>query len=278
MDRKKAAVLSVILCAFLAGCGAETKNPDLSSMEEVVVISREEGSGTRDEFARLVKTEGTGIKEIAASTEEMIEKVSEDRNAIGYVAYSSISDEDDLKVIAVDGVSISEKTLEKGQYALCRNYYLAYSGELSAVEEDFLSYILSAGQDIVGQYCMAVKQPGTFLSDRSGGEIMINGSSSMAPIIQDLAEDYMTYNPNAEIAIQITDSTTGLTAAIYGECGFAMSSRELKEYEEELLTKNMIGTDAVVVVVNVENPIDNISGLQLKGLYDGQYKMWSDIY
>lgn len=277
MDKRKTAILSVILCVLLAGCGAETNVPDLSSMGDVVAVSREEGSGTRDEFERLVNTQETGTKEIAASTEEVLEKVSGNKNAIGYVAYSAIPDEMNLKVIAVDAMPISEKAIKKGQYALCRNYYLAYSGELNAVEKDFLSYALSAGQDIVGKYCIAVKASGTFLSDRSNGEITINGSSSMAPIIQDMAEDYKAYNPNAAIAIEITDSTAGLTSAISGGCGFAMSSRELKEYEEELLTKNVIGTDAVAVIVNMENPIDNISTKQLKELYDGNYERWSEM-
>lgn len=277
MNKQKITILSVLLCVLLAGCSAKTEIPDLSSMGDVAVISREDGSGTRDEFERLVNADGKGTKEIAASTEKVLEKVSDDRNAIGYVAYSSIPSEMDLRVIAVDGIQISEKTIKKGQYALCRNYYLAYSGELNAVEKDFLSYVLSAGQNIVEKNCIAVKKSGTFLSDRSSGEIIINGSSSMVSIIQALVEDYKAYNPNAEITLQITDSTTGLTTAMRGECGFAMSSRELKEYEEELLTKKAIGTDAVAVIVNMENPIDNFSKKQLRELYDGNYKRWSDI-
>lgn len=277
MNKQKITILSIFLCVLLAGCSAKTEIPDLSSMGDVAVISREDGSGTRNEFERLVNADGKGTKEIAASTEEVLEKVSDDRDAIGYVAYISVPSEMELKVLAVDGVQISEETIKKGQYALCRNYYFAYSGELNDIEKDFLSYVLSAGQDIVEKNCIAAKKFGTFLSDRSNGEIIINCPSSMSPIIQALAEDYKTYNPNAEITIQITDSTTGLTKAMRGECGFAMSSRDLKEYEEELLTKQAIGTDAVAVIVNMENPIDNLSKKQLGELYDGNYKRWSDI-
>lgn len=99
----------------------------------------------------------------------------------------------------------------------------------------------------------------------------------MASVMQTSAEDYKTYNANAEIAIQVTAASDGLTSAIYGERGFAMSSRELKEYEEARLTKRVIGTDAVAVIVNLENPFDNISMEQLKGVYDGGYEKWSDI-
>lgn len=277
MRKGKMMIVTAFCCVLLASCGNKTALPDLSSMGDVTVVSREEGSGTKAEFERMVGTDGSGTKEIAASTDEVLELVADDKNAVGYAAYSSVLENEDLKIISVDGTTISEKNIKKNQYALCRNYYLAYSGELSDAENDFFSYVLSAGQDIVADTCLAVKSSGTFLSDQSEGTIVINGSSSVAPVMEALIRDYKTYNPNVEFELQVTDSTTGLTAAMRGECDLAMCSRELESYEDELLTKTAIGADAIAVIVNAQNPVDDLSKKQLKDLYDGACGAWKDI-
>ena len=103
------------------------------------------------------------------------------------------------------------------------------------MEQDFLTYVKSKGQDIVKQYCIQADSTTTFLSDKSEGKILIEGSTSMEPMVKALADDYQKQNPNAEIEVKATDSSRGITAVISGECDFAMSSRELKDYEAELL-------------------------------------------
>lgn len=74
-----------------------------------------------------------------------------------------------------------------------------------------------------------------FWSDRSEGTISIEGSSSVAPIMEKLIAGYASYNPKATITMKTTDSSDGLNAAIRGDCDLAMSSRALKDYEKELL-------------------------------------------
>lgn len=264
-------------CMLLTACGAKTTLPDLSSLGDTVVISREDGSGTRAEFERLVNTDGAGSGKIAVSTDEVLESVAADENAIGYTAFSSITDQNEVKILSIDGTTASADTIKKDRYALCRNYYLAYSGELKNAEADFLAYVLSAGQDIVADSCIPVKTAGTFLSDQSAGTITIDGSSSVAPILETLAEDYQSYNSKVKIEIQTSDSTAGLTAAMRGECDFAMSSRELESYEKELLSTETIGTDGIAVIVNQKNPLTDLSRKQIKELYDGTDAKWTDL-
>ena len=64
---------------------------------------------------------------------------------------------------------------------------------------------------------------------------------------------------------------------ISGECDFAMSSREFKDYEAELLETKVIGKDAIAIVINEENPLENLTIKQLTGLYNGTYKNWDDL-
>ena len=251
--------------------------PDRSMLGEINVFSREDGSGTRSEFESLTGTSSKGTDGIALSTEEMIQAVAADSDAIGYIAYSSAAGSDDIKVISIDGVEPDGTTIKNSKYPLCRNYYLAYQDDISELAQDFLRYAEGAGQRIVSGYCIPVNDESTFLSDKSSGRLIISGSSSMAPIIEDLAEAYMELNPNADIEVDVTDSSSGLNTAIRGECDIAMSSRELKEYEEELLNKTALGKDAISVIVNKANPVTGLSKDQIKGIYDKKWESWSDI-
>ena len=278
---KKSKLAKVVLAALLtigmsACASTEDELPDLSSMGKIGTVSREEGSGTRSQFESLLNLSEVSSKSIAYSTEDVLSKVQEDKNAIGYVAYSSTKDID-AKVLQIDGVSPSEKTIKKNNYPLCRNYYLAYNGELSDVETDFLNYVMSQGQDIVNEYCVPCQDTSSFLSDQSAGTIRIEGSTSMEAMVKALVESYQQLNPNATIEVVANDSSEGLNAAIRGECDFAMSSRELKDYEQELLESKSIGKDAVAIVVNKDNPLDNLSVDLLTKIYNGDYKKWEDL-
>lgn len=265
-----------ILC--MTACGnSSSKLPDLSAMGEVNAISREDGSGTKIEFETLVDTSEAGVKAVGTSTSEVQEQVANDKNALGYVAYSGILTNDNIKSIKVDGKELSVDNIQKGKYPLCRNYYLAYSGDLSALQQDFLSYVMSEGQNVVSKNCVPVKKTSTFLSDKSAGEITIMGSTSAAPIIEELIKDYKNYNPSAKVKMVSSDSSQGLTSAIRGECDFAVSSRDLKDYESELLTSKAFAKDGIAIIVNKENPVEDLFVKQIKTLYDGKCEKWGEL-
>ena len=183
----------ICICAVFgtASCGKKASLPDVRDLGQILTVSREEGSGTRTEFDTNLKV-----------TEQNADQV--------------------------DGVEVSDKTIRSGKYALCRDYYVAYKGKLNSVEQDFLRYIMSAGQKEVDKICVGKKKAATFLSDRSEGTISIEGSSSVAPIMEKLIAGYASYNPKATITLKTTDSSDGLNAAIRGDCDLAMSSRALK--------------------------------------------------
>ena len=158
-----ALALAAVLSLGLIGCGAgESELPDLSSLGGITVVAREEGSGTRTEFENLVDTSEEGANQTALSTEQVLELVSDDENAIGYVAFSAIGDASYVTVLSVDGVACTADTIGDGDYPLSREYILAYSGTLSDLENDFLTYVRSAGQDIVAGICTPVRSSTVF--------------------------------------------------------------------------------------------------------------------
>ena len=193
---------------LLTGCGTKVDVPDMSSMGTINVVSREEGSGTKTEFDNLVDTDATGTNTVADSTDKVISEVASDKNAIGYIAYSA-ENNSGVKVLDVDGTAPDAASIEKDKYPLCRDYILVYNGELSAVAQDFMAYVKSAGQAVVADYCVPVKKSETFLSDKSGGTVEIHGSTSAAPIVSKLAEEYMKINPAAKILVTESGFDTG---------------------------------------------------------------------
>ena len=272
-------LVTISMCAAaLAGCGSKAaKLPDLSGMGDAVVISREEGSGTRSEFESRVDTEAAGTTETASSSEDVIDHVKNEKNAIGYVSYNVVKEDSGVKILNVNGKPLNEKTIRHGTYPLTRNFYLAYSGELTDIQRDFLTYVLSAGQGLVGDIGIPEADKKTFLSGNPEGSVSVCGSTSMGILLGEMADDYMSYNPNAAVSVTATDSTDGVNTVLEHKCDFAMVSRSAKSYEKELLTFKAIALDGVAVIVNPDNPLTDIFLKQLQTLYDGGAAKWEDL-
>lgn len=144
-------------------------------------------------------------------------------------------------------------------------------------ESDFLSYVEGAGQKIVAGYARPVHKETSFLSMKPKGTLRVGGSTSVAGMMSELAENYMKLNPNAKIEVVETDSTNGLTGTMDGTYDLGMSSRDLKDYEKELLEDVVIAKDEIQVIVNKDNPLTNITSSDLKKIYTGQSKDWKEL-
>ncbi|MGN0435924.1 MAG: substrate-binding domain-containing protein [Wujia sp.] len=288
-SRKIIAVMVSILC-IVSGCSktkdtgssAERNVEGLDKLGAIQVVSREEGSGTRSTFADLVDFQSDGNDSSDLTTKDaviendadaVIKYVEENKSAIGYVSQGALSGNENIKALKIDGKSSDDGS----KYPLSRDFYLAYSGKLNDLEQDFLSYVLGAGQEIVGENYEPVAKSSTFLSNRAKGEILIQGSTSVAPLMEELADAYEKINTNATITVVATDSTDGLTNAMAGECDFGMSSRKLKDYEKELLDYTAIARDNIVVIVGTDNPLDDILLDELRNIFTGEIKNWDEL-
>ena len=296
MNRKKVLSLLTVCAVFcLSGCGEKTtsvKTPvkGLEKLGNTHVIAREEGSGTRSTFAALAgfaeSENDTGSSDqtrkdavVAKDAEEVMFRVGADQSAVGYLSLASLEkgkvlSSSIVKEISVEGVKPGEGN-EK--YPLRRSFFLAYNGKLSELEQDFLTYVKGAGQEVVGQSFGTAGKSSTFLSNKAKGTLTISGSSSVVPLMKELIKGYWKYNSNAQIEVKKSDSTTGLNEAMAGTCNFGMSSRELKEYEKELLEYETIAEDEIAVVVSIENPLEDITLEQLRKIYTGEIKSWDEL-
>ena len=251
----------------------------------ISVISREEGSGTRGAFVELmgvVDEDDNDITtvnaEITNSTSVMLTTVAGNPAAIGYVSLGSLSDE--VKAIKVDGVAATVEDINNGTYKVARPFLVAYKdGSLTDVAQDFLNFIMSDdGQAIINEEgYISVAEGNTYTASGMTGRIVLAGSTSVSPVMEVLADAYKALNPDVTIEIQQTGSGAGITSAIEGVCDFGMSSRALTDEEAAELVNTQIATDGIAVVVNNENPVEDMTSDQIKGIYLGEITDWSEI-
>lgn len=296
-----AALTLMLAIGCMAGCGsgnnndgegagsAEVNTSDFDASSEISIISREDGSGTRGAFVELFgiqeeDAEGNKVDmtteeaEVTNNTEVMLGSVSGDINAIGYVSLGSMNER--VKALKVDGTEATIENIKDGTYKIARPFNIAIKEGLSEVAQDFIDYILSAdGQAVIeeNQY-ISVSEESAYAGSKPSGRIVVAGSSSVTPVVEKLKEAYLVVNPNAEIEIQESDSTTGMTSTIDGICDIGMASRDLKDSEKsEGLTSTTIAMDGIAVIVNHENPLEDITSDQVKKIYTGEAVTWADV-
>ena len=267
---------------------AETEGDTAAAMSgPITVISREEGSGTRGAFVELMGVETdegdmtTVDAEIANSTSLVQSTVAGNPNAIGYISLGSY-DASAVKALKVDGVEVSVDTIKAGEYAVSRPFVVCYKEEnLSELGKDFVSYIMSAeGQQILSDegYIAADDAAESYTAAGLSGNLSVNGSTSVGPVMEVLAEAYKALNPDVVIDVQQTGSGTGITSAIDGSCEIGMSSRALKDEEvAEGLTPVTIALDGIAVIVNQANTVEDLTAEQIRQIYTGEITDWSQL-
>ena len=95
--------------------------------------------------------------------------------------------------------------------------------------------------------------------------------------MEKLREGYLAINGNLEIEVQQNDSTTGVNSTIEGVCDIGMASRELKEDEAAALAHQAIAMDGIAVIVNLENPTEDMTVEQIASIFLGDATKWNEI-
>ncbi|EGQ9234691.1 TPA: phosphate ABC transporter substrate-binding protein [Vibrio alginolyticus] len=109
-------------------------------------------------------------------------------------------------------------------------------------------------------------------------EINISGSTSVARVMDVLAEEYNKTHPDDYVAVQGIGSSAGITMVNKGVAEIGMSSRYLTESEKgEDLNVYPIAYDGLAVVVNRTNSVENLSQQQLFDIYKGKIKNWKEV-
>ena len=298
MNMKKrifAVLTATAITAMMTGCGSSNNSADgsqtyggASDLGMITVVSREDGSGTRGAFIELMgieqkdadgnKTDMTTVDAmITNKTDVMLSTIAGDPAAIGYVSLGSLNGK--VKALQIDGAEATAENVKNGTYKVSRPFNIATKGEPNGVAKDFINYILSAdGQKVVSEdYISISDDAAAFETDGSSGKIVVGGSSSVYPLMEKLAEGYEAINAAAEVEVQSSDSTAGMSGAADGTFDIGMASRALKDEEAAELTGTVIANDGIAVIVNNENAITGLTSEQVQKIYTGEITDWSEI-
>ena len=305
---KRILTLALALLTFFAfaSCGGGEKN--------ISVIVREQGSGTREAFDKVV-TDGTHFleekdsdgKKVYNTTNTAIQQtktgtvlsaVASDKNAIGYISMGSVNDT--INVIKVNGVAPSEETVLSGDYKIQRPFVLmTKKGQtMTDLAADFMNYLKSnasaAHSESAG--CIFLSDPAKRANEGApaiavtkftkqatlpaGDKIVIRGSTSMEKFINSAAKGYADlYGVKAEdiFDIQLEGSSVGRKAVEDDTVGnvIGLSSASVKQ---DNIDSFNVCLDAVVVIVNKENTsITDLTLAQLYDIFSGKITKFSEL-
>lgn len=313
ITNKKILAATLSLGLILSGCGKDQKTEEKPAETETTetaeapaeekeqstetanqedydftVVSREEGSGTRGAFIELVglEEEVDGSKEdmttqeaiVQNSTNGVMQTVSQDTEAIGYISLGSLNDT--VKALKIEGVEATEENIVNGTYKISRPFNLAFKeAEINDLAKDFLKFCLSeeAQALTLEEGYVPLKDTEKYEPAKVSGTLTVAGSTSVTPLMQKMAEKYQELNPDAKIEIQSTGSSAGIEAVIDGAADIAMASRELKDEEKDKLAVEVIATDGIAVVVNPASKVEDLTMDQLKQIFKGELKNTSEL-
>ncbi|MDD4002696.1 MAG: substrate-binding domain-containing protein [Clostridia bacterium] len=264
----------------LTGCGGS------QSEKDIMVISREAGSGTRGAFEEILDIEAEDVYYdlISDKTNNVMTAVAGNKWAIGYISLGSVNDT--IKTLKIEGVAPTAENVSNNSYPIARPFLVVHNkdAQLSQIAEDFKLFLSSTqAQAIISEkgYVVTTSEPQSYTAAPGmSGTLSINGSTSVGPLMVSLAAKYIELNSGLsvnDITIEQTGSGSGITAATNNTSDFGMSSRDLKTEEETALEKITICMDGIAVIVNKDNTIENISLSNLKSIYLGDIRKFSEI-
>ena len=301
MKMKKfiAMMATVAMVAGLAvGCGGGSDaeggeggaSGEFDPSMDITIVSREDGSGTRGAFIELFGIEEeqedgekvdmtTEAAQITNSTSVMLTTVAGDEYAIGYVSLGSL--DDSVKAVKIDGAEATADNVKSGDYKVSRPFNIATKADLNnPTATDFIAFIMSEeGQAVVAEEgYIPLDGVEAYAGDAPAGKVVVGGSSSVSPVMEKLIEAYAKVNPEAEIELQTTDSTTGMENAIAGSYDIGMASREVKEDElAQGVVPTTIAQDGIAVIVNNDNAVSDLTSDQVKSIFTGETTDWADV-
>lgn len=301
----KKILASLLLLAFsftLIACD----NGNGDEVNPITVYTRDTTSGTRGAFFEAI-----GLADLAGSNQGLVEgfvevgsngdmmaSVRNDNNSIGYISLFGLKDSN-LKGLSYNNVVANEANVLNGTYELKRPFMYIRKAE-DDIQTDIEKQLVNAfiafmnsreGKEIIKNNDGIVEglDQATDWDDLKADhalalaageqvEIHFGGSTSVEKIAKALSEAFQALAPR----FKPMHSHSGSGAAFTGtrndgtlHLGFA--SRELKDDEKVAGQYNRVAWDAVVVVVNSNNNITNLTSQQIKDIFTGEIKNWEEL-
>lgn len=257
----------------LVSCGPK----EFDASHSVSIITREDGSGTKSAFMELLGLKGKDDPTEATIQNGTAAVLAEVENNMYAIAYDSLGYvTEDVKLLQVDGVDPTIENIKSGEYAISRPLNVVYKTadiEGSPLYSDYLSFLSSSqAQQIISEegYVSIVDGATTYAVPETplSGTIQISGSTSLQPLMILLAEAYEQLNGNVSIEVAGGGSGTGYENAENGVSAFGMISEEFASEKAPSCVYSTVAKDGIGIIVNLDNPVEDISLEDLSRLYD----------
>ena len=289
MKKIFALVLTFALTLCTLGALTSCGGAKFDENKNISVVAREDGSGTKSAFMEIIGLKGkadvSGVI-IGANTAAVLNEVKGNPLAIGYDSLGYVTDE--VKMLKVDGVAATVENVKNGTYKISRPLNVVYqeSKVASEVNTAFLTFLQSPdAQKIISDNGYVSTKDGAVaytVVPGLSGEINISGSTSLKPLMEKLAAKFEAVQSGVKVTVGGGGSGTGYNDAKNGVSDFGMISEKFKTEKAENCTYYEVAKDGIAVIVNKENPLDNISMEDLKNIYnvdagDAAIKVWADV-
>jgi len=106
--------------------------------------------------------------------------------------------------------------------------------------------------------------------------LVLTGSSTLGPLMSDIAADFEAANPGVRIDVQTGGSSRGIADVRRGTAGLGMISRELRPEESDLQTR-VVARDGISLILHADNPLDALSDQQVRQLFRGEISNWQTL-
>jgi phosphate transport system substrate-binding protein len=263
-------VFVLAIMNVMAGGSAE-----FDPSRNIAITAREDGSGTKTAFMEIIGLKGKADPAsviIQTGTAGVLAGVKSDPAAIAYESLGYVTS--DVKMTQIDGVEATIANIKSGAYKISRPLSVLYksSGLTNAVDQAFLTFLQSSdAQKIISDSGYVSLVDGALAYTINGslsGSIDVSGSTSLQPLMIELASAFEGLQPNVTINVSGGGSGTGYQNADNGVSAFGMISEVFAQEKAPSATFYTVCKDGIAVIVNNANPITNISLANLKNIYD----------
>jgi phosphate transport system substrate-binding protein len=137
----------------------------------------------------------------------------------------------------------------------------------------FIVFLVSAALGMVSPVAMAAE-----------ARIVVDGSTTVGPIAKQFAQYYMSKHPDVNITVSESGSGNGAKSLVNGTCDAAAMSRFMKDNEFQaavakgvMPVAHVVAVDGLAVIVHPSNRVKDLSLAQLRDIYEGKIKNWSEV-
>ena len=263
-------------------------------------------SGTFDFFTEEINGEAQVSRaDYTASADDnvLVQGIGGDRNALGYFGYAYYAENTDkLKLVAVDNgdgcVTPTPDTILSGEYKPLTRPLFIYVNKESLERREvrtFVEFYMEHGEELTREVGYVPVSPDAYVSNLRmiengseavgdegegpaslSGTVEIDGSSTVFPISEAVAEEFNKISPNVRVNVGVSGTGGGFKRFTAGETDISNASRGIKDSEHETAVANgveyyelRVGTDGLSVMVSTQNDfVDCLTVGELKSIWD----------